>query len=219
MGYKSKALSVREKKEVKKIAAQVLQTKAEKKWYQITARDLNLQTTVDTEPIPFHNGSLGVGESARIGNQIQVDKIRFHGSIEPDSNTVSVCRIMLVQWTGIDAVTLTATPRNPPLNGFVSPTGTIDNMHLFYMRKSDSDTALGYNYKIIYDQTFYFDAHAAGARKPWNLTIDGKSLMEKGLVSFSNTANNYENPLVLYGFGVDAVATLRYTAKVTYTDI
>lgn len=220
MVYKSAHLSRREKKEVKRIAESVIEQKAEKKVVYVAPRDLNCQTTMANYLIPLGGATQGTGEGSRIGNQVQIDKIRIQGSLEPDTNTVSVCRIMMVQWSGIDSAEFAAGPLSPPLEDFVPSVGTIDNMHLWYQRKSDTDGSSGRSYKILYDQTFYFDAHGSGARKPFNLVLDGKHLKGKGAVNYSSaTTSTYDNPVVLYGFGIDAVATLRYQAKVTYTDL
>lgn len=218
MGFKSKHLSRLEKKEVKAIASSVIVQKAERKIYNPAAADLNLQRTVASAVIIPGGLSAGTSDSGRIGNKIQVQSINIKGTLQPGSDTDAVFRIMLVQWEGESYASTGLS--SPPLDDFVTPLGTIDNMNLWYLRRRDSDAANTRKYKVLYDQTWYFDNHTSGAQRPFELTLPGSKLANKGVVSFSTeTTTNYDNPIYMYGFGTDDVAKLRFRYRSLYTDV
>jgi len=218
MVLKSKHLSRLEKKEVKAIANSVIVQKAERKIYNPAAADLTLQRSVASVYLIPGGLAQGLTEIGRIGNKVQVQNINIKGTLQPGSDTDAVFRILVVQWQGESYASSGLS--NPPLDDFVASLGTVDNMNLWYLRKQDSDAANTRKYKVLYDQTWYFDNHTSGAQRPFELVLDGKRLANKGVFTYSGeTTTNYDNPIVMYGFGTDNVANLRFRYKSTYTDI
>lgn len=216
MGKRSHLTRV-QKKEVAELANKVLTGRAEKKTHYVPIADLNLQEAMNHIILDPSSGAQGTDDQSRIGNEIQVTSVEIKGVLEPATDQVSVARLMLVQWQGIDS---TVVPASPPLQGLNLTTGNIDAMCAFYETSSRVDNSLDKRYKVIYDETFYFDTHNAGARRPWDLKVSGKVLLNKGHFTYSEeTLTTYSDPLVLYGFGIDTASTLRYATRVKYVDV
>lgn len=213
-------LSVREKREVKKIASSVVLGKTEKKQYVQGKTNLQLQRAVTKQLIKPSDGLQATDDDSRIANRIQVQNLHFKGVFQPGSTLNNVVRVMIVQWMGRNSASALL---DPPLNGFdpVNATGANTNWMLFKQRKSDSDAANLNQYRILYDKEIWYDATNANTQSPFELIIPGKKLHSKGVFEYSKgTTTVYDNPIVMYGFGIDAVVgDLAYTYKSTYTDI
>lgn len=217
MVKKSKHLSAREKREVKKIASSVLATKTEKKTYDVDFANLPLQLAYTTDTLTLSDGLQGVDDDSRTGNKITVRNVHFRGAIQPSTKLNNVVRIMLVQWVGLNSDSVIP---EPPLKGFdpINTAASINNFCLWKQRKQDDDSSTLESYKILIDEAIWFDNRNTSVQSPFDIMVDGSKLANKGVITYSKeTGNVYADPLVMYGWGLDpTVGNLHYQYRVTF---